>query len=104
MTYFLIDTGDPKQPITAPSLTMRPRSSFGARIQGDYAEAKEFEGVTIQLGDEDFKLAPLTSLAFENLVLKVNKINLDSPDFRDDWRAVKLEVMGSRARVRRRSG
>ncbi len=102
MTYFIIDTGDAKQPITAPSLTMRPRSSFGARMQGDYADVKEFEGVSIQVGDEDLKLDPLTSLAFENLVLKVNKINLDSPDFRDDWRAVKLEVMGSRSPVRRR--
>ncbi len=102
MTYFIIDTGDPKQPITAPSLTMRPRSSFGARVQGDYADAKEFEGVSIQVGDEDFKLAPLTSLAFESLVIKVNKINLDSPDFRDDWRVLKLETMGSRQPVRRR--
>ncbi len=100
--YFLIDTGDPKEPISAPNLTMRPRSSFGVRIKGDFDDAKEFYGVTIRLAEEDFKLAPLTSLTFENLVLKVNRINLGSPDFRDDWQALKLEVLGSRAPAPRR--
>ncbi len=100
--FFLVDTGNPKEPISAPSLTMRPRSSFGARIHGDFADARELYGVTIRLGDEDLKLAPLTSLAFENLVLKVNRINLGSPDFRDDWQILKLEVLGSRAPASRR--
>lgn len=99
-TSFLIDTGDPAQPLITASLTMRPRSSFGARIRGDYGEAKELLGVTIRVGEEDLTLAPLTSLAFENLVLKVNRINLASPDFRDDWQALKLEIMGTRARKR----
>ena len=100
--FFLVDTGDPKEPISAPSLTMRPRSSFGVRIRGEFGDAKELYGVTIRLGGEDFKLAPLTSLAFENLVLKVNRINLGSPDFRDDWQILKLEVLGSRAPAPRR--
>ena len=26
--FFIIDTGDPKEPVTVPSLRMRPRSSF----------------------------------------------------------------------------
>ena len=99
---FLIDTGDPKQPITSASLTMRPRSSFGVRMQGDLGEAREFYGVTVRAGEEDFKLAPLTSLGFENLALKINRINLGSPNFRDDWQAVKLEVMGTRSPVPRR--
>ncbi|MBZ5498097.1 MAG: hypothetical protein LAP85_16985 [Acidobacteriia bacterium] len=99
---FLIDTGDPKEPLTTASLNLRPRSSFGVRIQGDLGDARELWGVTIRLGAEDLKLAPLTSLVFENLVLKVNRINLGSPNFRDDWQAVKLEVMGTRSPVSRR--
>jgi hypothetical protein len=95
-TTFLVDTGDPKQPMITPSLTMHARSSFGARIQGGFSNAKELLGVTIRVGEEDFKLVPLTSLAFENLVLKVNRINLGSPDFRDDWRVLNLETMGTR--------
>ncbi len=100
--FFLVDTGNPKEPISAPAVTMRPRSAFGVRIQGDFGDAKELYGVTIRLGDEDFKLAPLTSLVFENLVLKVNRINLGSPDFRDDWQTLKLEVLGARAPASRR--
>jgi hypothetical protein len=101
-TIFLIDTGDPKEPITSASLTMKSRSSFGVRIQGDFGDAKELMGVTIRVGEEDFKLAPLTSLAFENLVLKVNRLNLGSPDFRDDWNLLKLEVIGTRSPAPRR--
>jgi hypothetical protein len=99
---FLIDTGDPKQPITVPSVTMRARSSFGVRVQGDFGEEKEFSGVTVRVAEEEFSLAPLTSFAFENLVLKVNRINLGSPDFRDDWQILKLDVIGTRAPAPRR--
>jgi hypothetical protein len=99
---FLVDTGDPKEPVTIPSVTMRPRSSFGVRIKGDFGSEKEVLGVTLRVGSEDFKLDPLTSLAFENLVIKINRINLSSPDFRDDWQAVKLEVLGSRMPAPRR--
>jgi hypothetical protein len=99
---FLVDTGDPKEPLTLAALTMRPRSAFGVRVKGDFGTEKEVTGVTIKVGEEDFKLVPLTSLAFENLVLKVNRINLASPDFRDDWQALKLEVMGARGPAARR--
>ncbi len=99
---FLIDTGNPKEPIAVPSLTMRARSSFGVRVRGEFAKESEVLGVTIRVGNEDLKLEPLTSLAFENLALKINRINLGSPDFRDDWQALKLEVLGSRSPAPRR--
>ena len=94
--FFMIDTGDPKEPVLVPSLRMRPRSSFGVRLQADFGDERELLGVTIRLGEEDFKLVPLASFDFENLSLKVNRINLDSPDFRDDWRVLKLEMLGAR--------
>ena len=99
---FLVDTGDPKEPITVPSITMRARSSFGVRIKGDYGSEKEISGVTLRVGTEDLKLVPVTSLEFENLVIKVNRINLNSPNFREDWQSVKLEVIGSRVPAPRR--
>ena len=99
--FFVVDTGDPKQPITTPSLKMRPRSSFGARLQGDFGDARELQGATITVGAEDFKLVPLTSFDFENLALKINRLNLGSPDFSDDWRILKFERIGSRIRIRR---
>jgi hypothetical protein len=100
--FFLVDTGNPKEPITTPTLSMKPRSSFGVRVQADLGEARELSGVTLRVGEEDFRLAPLTSLAFENLALKVNRINLGSPDFRDDWNALKLDAIGERVPAPRR--
>jgi hypothetical protein len=98
---FAADTGDPKQPIKMPSLHVHPRSSFGVRIEGEFDGAKELEGVEIRYGGETFKLAPLTSLGFENLVQKVNRINLGSPDFNDDWLILKFETLGTRSRAGR---
>jgi len=100
--FFMVDTGNPKEPLIVPSLTVRPRSSFGVRLQGDFEGAKEVDGATVRVGDEDFKLVPLTSFDFENLALKINRLNLDSPDFTDDWRVLKIETMGSRETVKRR--
>jgi hypothetical protein len=100
--YFLIDTANPKEPVIVPSIRFRPRSAFGVRIGGEFGDIREVSGVTVGLGTEEFKLAPLSSFDFEKLVLKVNKINLGSPNFRDDWRFLELEPLGSRERLRRR--
>jgi hypothetical protein len=97
-----IETGEVKQPMSVTSIPVHPRSSFGLRIDGDFGDAKELYGVTIRLGDQDLELAPLSNYDFENLALKVNRLNLGSPDFSDDWRVLKLEVMGSRSPARRR--
>ena len=99
--FFTIDTGNPKEPVVTPSVRIRPRSSFGVRLQGEFGEGRELEGVTLGLGDDDFRLAPLASIDFENLALKVNRINLGSPDFGDDWRVLKLETLGERFPARR---
>jgi len=97
---FAVETADARQPMIVYSLTLHPRSSFGVRLEGDFEKAKEFFGVTIRLGKEDLKLAPLTKFDFESLVLKVNGLNLGSPDFSDDWRVLKIEKMGSRSPAR----
>jgi hypothetical protein len=100
--FFLVDTGNPKEPMIVPSVHMRPRSSFGVRLQGEFGQEKELLGATVRIGDEDLKLVPLASFDFENLALKVNRINLESPDFRDDWAILKLEVIGTRGPAARR--
>jgi hypothetical protein len=57
----------------------------------------ELYGVEIELGEEKFNLAPLCEADFEALVLKVNQLNLGSPDFRDDFRVLNLELIGQRS-------
>jgi hypothetical protein len=94
---FAVEPGEFQRPVVVPSLTIHPRSSFGVRIEGDFGKATELFGATIRLGEEDLKLAPLTNFGFEGLVLKVNRLNLGSPDFRDDWRVLRLERLGSRS-------
>lgn len=98
---FAIEAGNFQQPMVVTSLTIHPRSSFGVRINGDFGDAKEFFGAAIRLGAEDFKLVPLTSFDFESFVLKVNHLNLGSPDFSDDWRVLRLELLGSRSPARK---
>lgn len=100
-TIFVVDTSDPKEPMRTTSLRIRARSSFGVRLDGDFGKANEISGATIRLDGEEFKLALLSSLGFESLVLKINRINLGSPDFRDDWRVLNLETLGTRTSVRR---
>jgi hypothetical protein len=99
-----IETGDFQQPIDRLSLTVHPRSSFGVRMDGDFDRAKELSGATIRLGAEDFKLIPLSRDDFEALALKVNRLNLRSPDFSEDWRVLRLHPMGTRSAARKSSG
>ncbi len=98
---FVIDTGDPKEPMVTPILKIRSRSSFGARLDCDFGDSMQLYGVNIKLGAEDFRLMPLSSFDFENLALKINKLNLGSPDFGDDWRVLKMELLGSRMPARK---
>jgi hypothetical protein len=98
---FKIETGDPKEPAPLFFLTIHSRSSFGVQMTGDFENVTEFSGVTIRIENEDFKLVPLTNFEFEELVLKVDRINLGSPDFSDDWRIIQLKMLGNRVPARR---
>jgi hypothetical protein len=96
-----IETGDANQPMRVGWLNIRPRSSFGLRLVGDFGDAAEISGAIIRLGDEDLTLAPLTSFDFEFLALRINRINLGSPDFGEDWAVLRFQKLGSRAPVRK---
>ncbi len=98
---FAIETGGLSQPIPSAVLTIHPRSSFGVQLKGDFENVQEILGVTIRLGSEELKLAPLSNFDFEILVSKVNQINLGSPDFSDDWRVLNLHQIGARKPARR---
>ena len=98
-----VETGEFRQPMSIPSIAVHPKSSFGVRIDGDFGNVTELSGATIRLGDEDFQLAPLSHFEFESLALKVNHLNLGSPDFFEDWHVLKLEWLGSRSPAHKRS-
>lgn len=94
---FFVDSGPGQEPIPVSSIQMHPRSSFGFRLQGSLGDATELHGAEIKIDRDVFKLAPLSEFDFETLVRKVNRINLESPDFRDDYRVLKLEYIGTRS-------
>ena len=96
-----VETGDFTQPMSVGWLNIRPRSSFGVRLSGDFDKAQEIFGAIVRLGDEDLKLAPLTSYDFEFLAARVNRLNLGSPDFSEDWRVLRLEKAGTRSPARK---
>lgn len=102
VSLFAVEPGALQKAMVVPSLTIHPRSSFGVRLDGNFGDAEELYGASIRLVAEDLKLAPLTSFDFESLVLKINSLNLGSPDFREDWQVLRLEVLGSRSPTRRR--
>ncbi len=98
--FYTIETGA-RDPMAVSSITIHPRSSFGFQLNGDFGGAKELFGAAIRLGTDDFKLVPLKRFDFETLAVKINRINLGSPDFTDDWRVLKLQPLGSRSLSRK---
>jgi len=102
-TLISVETGQFQQPMSVTSIAVHPRSSFGVRLDGNFESAQQLYGASIRIGDDDFRLVPLPRFDFEALVLKVNHLNLGSPDFTEDWRVLKIEPMGERTTARRRS-
>jgi hypothetical protein len=101
-TLISVETGQFQQPMSVTSIAVHSRSSFGVRLDGDFGDTRQLYGASIRVGDDDFRLVPLSRFDFEALVLKVNHLNLGSPDFSDDWRVLKIEPIGERTTARRR--
>jgi hypothetical protein len=92
-----IETDRYQESIVVPTTGMNPRSSFGFRLEGNFGDAEELYGAEIILGETEFTLFPLSKFDFETLVRKVDRLNLQSPDFRDDFRVLKLDLIGKRS-------
>jgi hypothetical protein len=101
VSLFAVEVGRSQEPVLLASLTINPRSSFGIRLEGNFGQAPELHGATIRIENDVFHLSPLSGFDFEDLVAKINRLNLDSPDFRDDWRVLRLERIGDRFPDRR---
>lgn len=96
VTFFQIDTGLEGQSITTSSVKVRAYSSFGVALKGDFAGISKLDKVAIRLAKESFELEPMSPTEFDQLALKINKINLKSPDIRDDYRILRIKPLGSR--------
>lgn len=93
---FSIDTGVPGDPYNVNFLRVQGNSFIGLDLLGDFSNYQTPASVKIDLGNHRYELQPVDCLDFEMLVEKISRVNFNSPDIREDFRVLKIEVMGRR--------
>lgn len=95
---FAIDTGVPGDAYKSNYLKVLGNSFVGVDLEGKL-KVKDFPTsprVTIDLAHHRFELQPLDCEAFDNLAHRINKINFNSPDIREDFDLIKIPHLGRR--------
>lgn len=93
---FSIDTGVPDAPYPTEFMTVQGNSFIGLDLVGNFEDFGEPSQVVIDLGKNRFILQPLDCLEYDTLAEKINSINIDSPDIRDDFEVLKISTAGIR--------
>ncbi len=96
---FSMETGE--RPYITPLFRVLGNSFIGIDLIGDFDGFSKPTEVTIDLGDYRYHLKPLDLFGFENLAEKINRVNYDSPNVRDDFEVLEIERLGRRTRVPR---
>lgn len=95
---FALDTGVPGDAYKSNYLKVLGNSFVGVDLEGKL-KVKDFPTsprVTIDLAHHRFELQPLDCEAFDNLAVRINKINFNSPDIREDFDLIKIPHLGRR--------
>jgi hypothetical protein len=98
---FSIDTGVAGEPYLVQYLKVLGESFIGMDLVGDFRGFEELRQVNIDLGGNRFTLEALDCLEFGNLIEKVNQVNFESPDLRQDFSVLKITPHGRREARRR---
>ncbi len=98
---FSIDTGVIEDPYLLQYLKVHGDSFIGLDLLGDFRDFETLAEVSIDLGESRFILEPMDCLEFENVVQQINQINYDSPDIRQDYEVLRIELRGRREARRR---
>jgi hypothetical protein len=98
---FSIDTGVAGEPYEVPYLKVLGESFIGMDLIGEFDGFEELSKVYIDLADNRFVLEAVDCFQYETLVGKINQINFDSPDLRQDFSVLKLRLHGRREARRR---
>ena len=98
---FAIDTGVPGEPYNLHYLKVLGSSFIGMDLIGDFQGFAELQKVTIDLGESRFVLEPIDCLDFETVAHRINQINYESPDIRQDFEVLQIDLMGHREARRR---
>lgn len=98
---FDVETSTRDDPLRVSAIKVHPHSSFGITLKGNIEGIAEIDRVTVELGPSRFELQSLSPQGFEALSRKISKLNLISPDIRDDFRVLELNTIGSRKAIPR---
>jgi len=98
---FAIDTGVASDPYVVRYLKVLGESFIGMDLLGEFQEFEELSQVLIDLDDNRFELEAIDCFQYETLAAKINQINFDSPDLRQDYSVLKLSLHGKRQARRR---
>ncbi len=90
----ILETGDSADPYLTPIMKILPNSFIGLVLKGKFDAVKGFKSVAVQLGNLLFHLDAVSAPAFDGAAEKINKMNFDSPDVREDFRVVKMDFLG----------
>lgn len=93
---FSMDTGVPDEPYLTDYVKVLGNSFIGLDLQGKFEEFAEPARVLIDLGDYRFELQPIDCLEFETLAEKINNVNFDSPNVKEDFHLLKIEHLGKK--------
>lgn len=92
---FSIDTGVIGEPYDTPYLRVRGNSFIGMDLLGEFGQFSEPAEVVVDLGDDRYRLEPMDCLDFGMLAEKINRVNFDSPDIREDFHVLQIPLMGT---------
>ena len=93
---FAMDTGVPGDAYKSNYLRVLGNSFIGVDLEGKLKDFPTSPRVTIDLAHHRYELQPLDCQAFDNLADRVNKINFNSPDIREDFDLIKIPHLGRR--------
>lgn len=93
---FSIDTGVAGDPYIAQYMKVLGESFIGMDLVGDFEGFDELSQVSFDLAENRFILEPVDCFQFDTVVGKINQINFDSPDLRQDYSVLKLSLFGKR--------
>jgi len=97
-----IDTGVSGDPYITNYLKILPNSFIGMDLVADMSKFEEPDRVSVELGESEFFLMPVDCLDFETLAQRIDSINVNSPNIREDFDVLNIPQLGRKGE--RRSG
>ena len=100
----VVETGNPSDPYLTSNMKILPNSFIGLVLKGAFGSVQKFKSVAVQMGNQRCILDSLSALQFDGTAEKINKMNFDSPDPREDFRVLRLDFFGRKEAVTADSG